>query len=83
MGIGRALPDYYGCAFKFLFVYETYLGRVGLYEKMWEANAGQSERTEQQCAELKQSEMAGIDVAQNVTHEAHCPVLMMIYKGYP
>jgi nucleotide-binding universal stress UspA family protein len=58
----RFLTSHYGCAFKFLFVYETHPDRIGLYEKMWKATASRPETTEQRFAELKQSELAGIDV---------------------
>lgn len=100
------------------FVFETHPDRIGLYEKMWKATAGRPETTEQRFAELKQSELAGIEVelescqgipaveivhrardadadlmiigthgtlgsvAQNVTREAHCPVLIASRKNH-
>ena len=109
----RFLATNYGCNFKFLFVYETYFGRIGLYAKWRKAVAGQPETWEQRFAELKQTELPGIDVeleacqgvpaveivhrlrgteadlivlgthgalgsvAQNVTREAPCPVLIV------
>ena len=58
----RFLATHYGCAFKFLFVYETYPDRIALYEKMRRAVAGRPKTTEQRFAALKQSELADIDV---------------------
>jgi nucleotide-binding universal stress UspA family protein len=112
------LATHYGCTFRFLFVYESYPGRIGLYEKMWKGIASRPKSTEQQFAELKQNELAGIDVEletcdgipaveivhrardleadlivigthgtlgsvpQNVTREAHCPILIVPRKNH-
>ena len=109
--IVRFLATNYGCAFKFLFVYETYFGRIGLHLKGWQALDGaalnaairyladvdaqweacqgvpaieivqRARGTETDLVVIGTQGTLG-SVAQNVTRNAQCPVLIVPRQGH-